>query len=139
MVKGHVKIELLDHKTGKQKTIEQKNMLTNALAFRAGIDANDNLGLYSSEYSLMPLGTKGLGGLYLFDGPLTENVNNVHFPMDVHLTGCAGRGNGNPASILQGTIDNTVSGYENGRYTTVWNFLPSQGNGVIASLALTHR
>ena len=138
MVKGHVKIELLDHKTGKLKTMEQKNMLTNALAFRAGIDANDNLGLYSSEYSLMPLGTKGLGGLYLFDGPLTEDADNVHFPMNVHLTGCAGRGNGNPASILQGTIDNTVSGYENGRYTTVWNFLPSQGNGVIASLALTH-
>ena len=38
MVKGHVKIELLDHKTGKLKMIEQKNMLTNALAFRAGIE-----------------------------------------------------------------------------------------------------
>ena len=138
MVKGHVKIELFDHKTGKHKITEHENMLTNALAFRAGIDANDNLGLYSSEYSLMPLATKGLGGLYLFDGPLTENVNNVHFPMGVHITGCAGRGTGNPASSLQGTIDNTASGYSDGKYTTVWNFLPSQGNGVIASLALTH-
>ena len=138
MMKGHVKIELFDHKTGKRKQIERENMLTNALAFRAGIDANDNLGLYASEYSIMPLGTKGLGGLYLFDGPLTEDADNFHFPMDVHLTGCAGRGTGNPASSLQGTIDNTVSGYSNGRYTTVWNFLPSQGNGVIASLALTH-
>ena len=137
-MKGHVQIELFDHKTGKLKKIERDNMLTNALAFRAGIDANDNLGLYASEYSIMPLGTKGLGGLYLFDGPLTEDADNFHFPMDVHLTGCAGRGTGNPASSLQGTIDNTVSGYSNGRYTTVWNFLPSQGNGVIASLALTH-
>ena len=92
MVKGHVKIELFDHKTGKRIVKEHENMLTNALAYRAGIDANDNLGLYSSEYSLMPLGTKGLGGLFLFDGPLTEDVGNVHFPMDVHLTGCAGRG-----------------------------------------------
>ena len=138
MVKGHVKIELFDHKTGKRIVKEHENMLTNALAYRAGIDANDNLGLYSSEYSLMPLGTKGLGGLFLFDGPLTEDVGNVHFPMDVHLTGCAGRGAGNPASNLQGTIDNTSTKYEDGKYTTVWNFLPSQANGVIAALALTH-
>ena len=88
MMKGHVKIELFDHKTGKLKKIERENMLTNALAYRAGIDSNDTLGLYSSEYSIMPLGTKGLGGLYLFDGPLTEDADNVHFPMDVHLTGC---------------------------------------------------
>ena len=138
MMKGHVKIELLDHRTGRRKITERDNMLTNALAYRAGIDTNDTLGLYSSEYSIMPLGTKGLGGLLLFDGPLAEDAGNIHFPMNVHLTGCAGRGNGNPASSLQGTIDSTASGYQNGTYTTVWNFLPSQGNGVIAALALTH-
>ena len=38
MMKGHVKIELLDHKTGKIKTTEHENMLTGALAYRAGID-----------------------------------------------------------------------------------------------------
>ena len=138
MIKGHVKIELLDHKTGKLKTTERENMLTNALAYRAGLDSNDTIALYSNENSIVPLATKGLGGLLLFDGPLTESAGNIHFPMDVHLTGCAGRGTGNPASSLQGTIDNTASGYANGKYTTVWNFLPSQGNGVIASLALTH-
>ena len=138
MMKGHVKIELLDHKTGKLKTTERDNMLTNALAFRAGIDSNDTLNLYSSEYSLLPLGTKGLGGLLMFDGPLVEDAGNIHFPMGVHLTGCAGRGAGAPASSLQGTIDGAASGFSNGTYTTVWNFLPNQGNGVIAALALTH-
>ena len=138
MMKGHVKIELFDHKTGKLKTTGHENMLTNALAYRAGIDSNDSLALYASELSLMPLGSKGLGGLYMFDGPLAESAGNIHFPMNVHLTGCAGRGSGNLASSLQGTIDNTGSGYANGRYTTVWNFLPNQANGVIASLALTH-
>lgn len=137
-MRGHVKIELFDHITGKRKEIEHENMLTNALAYRAGIDANDNLGLYSSDYSIMPLATKGLGGLLLFDGALEEDAQNVHFPMGVHLTGCAGRGNGNSASSLQGTIDNTSGGYEEGKYATVWNFLPNQANGVIASLALTH-
>ena len=96
MIKGHVKIELLDHKTGKLKTTERENMLTNALAYRAGIDSNDTIAIYSNENSIMPLATKGLGGLLLFDGPLTEDAGNIHFPMDVHLTGCAGRGNGNP-------------------------------------------
>jgi len=138
MMKGHVQIELFDHKTGQLKRTGHDNMLTNALAYRAGIDSNDTLGLYASEYSLMPLGTKGLGGLFLFDGTLAEDAGNVHFPMNVHLTGYAGRGNGNAASNLQGTIDNTGSGYANGKYTTVWNFLPNQANGVIASLALTH-
>ena len=108
-MKGHVKIELFDHKTGKRKTTEHRNMLTNALAYRAGIDSNDTMNLYSSEYSLLPLGTKGLGGLFLFDGPLTEDAGNIHFPMDVHLTGCAGRGAGSPASNLQGTIDSTAA------------------------------
>ena len=137
-MKGHVKIELFDHKTGKRKTTEHRNMLTNALAYRAGIDSNDTMNLYSSEYSLLPLGTKGLGGLFLFDGPLTEDAGNIHFPMDVHLTGCAGRGAGSPASNLQGTIDSTASGFIDGKFVSVWNFLPSQANGVIASLALTH-
>ena len=138
MMKGHVKIELLDHKTGERRITEHENMLTNALAYRAGIDSNDTLSLYSNENSLLPLATKGLGGLLLFDGTLTEDVGNYHFPMNVHLTGCAGRGTGNSASNLQGTIDSTASKYENGRYTNVWNFLPNQANGVIASLALTH-
>jgi len=137
-MKGHVKIELFDYRTGKLKITEHDNMLTNALAYRAGIDSNDTITLQSNENSIMPLGTKGLGGLLLFDGPLAENVNNIHFPMDVHLTGCAGRGAGNPASALQGTIDSAASGYSNGKYTTIWNFLPNQGNGVIAALALTH-
>ena len=44
-MKGHVKIELFDHKTGKRKTEERDNMLTNALACRAGIDSNDTLTL----------------------------------------------------------------------------------------------
>ena len=64
-MKGHVKIELLDHKTGERRITEHENMLTNALAYRAGIDSNDTLSLYSNENSLMPLATKGLGGLQL--------------------------------------------------------------------------
>lgn len=138
MMKGHVKIELFDHSTGKRELVEHENMITNAVAYRLGIDANDSLSANGSDYSIMPLATKGLGGLFLFDGALTEDVNNVHFPMDVHLTGCAGRGTDNSASILHGTLDNTCSGYSDGKFTTVWNFLPSQANGVIASLALTH-
>ena len=74
----------------------------------------------------------------MFDGPLAGDAVNVHFPTNVHLTGCAGRGNGNPASNLQGTIDSTASGYFEGKYTMVWNFLPSQANVVIAALAFTH-
>ena len=48
-MKGHVKIELFDHKTGKIKTTEHENMLTNALAYRAGLDSNDTLSLFGNE------------------------------------------------------------------------------------------
>ena len=95
-MKGHVKIELFDHKTGKIKTTEHENMLTNALAYRAGLDSNDTLSLFGNENSILPLATKGLGGLLLFDGPLAEDAGNIHFPMNVHLTGCAGRGSSKP-------------------------------------------
>ena len=77
-MKGHVKIELFDHKTGKLVKREHENMLTNALAYRAGIDANDTLTLYSSDYSIMSLGTKGLGGLLMEDRLKGNLANWMH-------------------------------------------------------------
>ena len=61
-MKDHVKIELLNHRTGRLIKTKRENMLTNALEYRAGIDSNDTLSLYSNENSLMPLEPRGWEG-----------------------------------------------------------------------------
>ena len=82
-MKGHVKIELFDHKTGKMKTTEHRNMLTNALAYRAGIDSNDTMNLYSEDLkTLLPprkeWSNKGSYGKILSDdSKVCFNLDNL--------------------------------------------------------------
>ena len=111
MLKGHLQIDLHNEITGAK-----------------GVNEFDDL---------LPVATKALGGLFLFDGTLTEDVNNVHFPMNVHLIGHAGQST-NTASKLGGSINTAESGRTDTGYVNVWDFSTSQANGTIASLALTH-
>lgn len=53
-MKGHVKIELIDRRTGRLIKTERDNMLTNALAYRAGIDSNDTLSRTPMRTALCP-------------------------------------------------------------------------------------
>ena len=138
MLKGHLQIDLHNEITGENKRIEQDNMVTNALGDLLGLAANVGGKGYDHFDDLLPAATYALGGLFLFDGTLTEDANNVHFPMNVHLTGHAGQ-NTNTASKLGGSINKAESGRTDTGYVNVWDFSTSQANGTIASLALTHR
>ena len=73
MIKGHVAIELHNHKTGLRDRIEGDNMVTNALNYAIPnvIGAN-----YSAD-NIMPICQKALGSVMLFDGLLTEDKNNI--------------------------------------------------------------
>ncbi|MGN8696979.1 hypothetical protein ACTNE3_07905 [Bacillota bacterium HCP3S3_F1_1] len=137
MLKGHLQIDLHNEITGEDKRIEQDNMVTNALGYLLGLAANAGGKGTNMFDDLLPAATKALGGLFLFDGTLTEDVNNVHFPMSVHLTGHAGQ-SANTASKLGGSINTAESGRTDTGYVNVWDFSTSQANGTIASLALTH-
>ena len=138
MLKGHLQIDLHNEITGEDKRIEQDNMVTNALGYLLGLAANAGGKGTNMFDDLLPAATKALGGLFLFDGTLTEDVNNVHFPMSVHLTGHAGQ-SANTASKLGGSINTAESGRTDTGYVNVWDFSTSQANGTIASLALIPR
>ena len=134
MIKGHVQIELHNHKTGLRERIEQDNLVTNAIPLitnaLAGRGKNMNL--------LMPLATNAYGGVMIFEDPLTESANNVCIPGDTLLTAYAGQ-TLNTADPLMGSINQSESGpTEDGGYEHVWEFNTSQANGLVSSLSLTN-
>lgn len=131
MIKGHVTIDIHNHNSGFTERIEQDNLVTDAVGIIASVYAGANM-----TDKIMPLATKALGGLMLFDGALTEEKSNIFFPSDAHITGFAGQwvNTSNPfcGSLNVQETHATDTGYE-----TVWDFSTSQANGTIASLALT--
>ena len=132
MIKGHVAIELHNHKTGLRDRIEGDNMVTNALNYAIPnvIGAN-----YSAD-NIMPICQKALGSVMLFDGILTEDKNNIFFPSEAHLVASANR-NLNTTDSDRGSL-NTAETYKTDTgYQSVWDFSTSQANGTIKSLALT--
>lgn len=136
MLKGRLQIELKNEETGAVETIEQENMITNAVPKVLGLTANTASDVNSIS-SLIPIAKKALGGLLLFDGPIEEDPENYHFPMDVHLTGSSGRGT-NTASKIMGSLNAAESMQLDNGYMSVWDFSTSQANGTIQSLALTN-
>ena len=136
MIKGKLQIELKDEKTGRIERHEEENMVTNAVTNLLGLGANAAPG-YNLLQELLPISQKALGGIFLFDGTLSEDADNVHFPMDVHLTGSAGKV-ANGSSKIIGSFNAAESGRTDTGYTNVWDFSTSQANGTIASLALTN-
>lgn len=143
-MKGHIQIELKNEKSGKVDVYEQDNMVTSAVAKVLGLENNQNaLALAADSTSknyrceLLPVGEQALGGIFLFDGVLEENVDNIHFPMNVHLVGNAGRKQ-NTSGRRTGSLNESESEGTDAGYVNVWEFTTSQANGTIAALALTH-
>ena len=132
MIKGHVAIELHNHKTGLRDRIEGDNMITNALGYAIPnvIGAN-----YSAD-NIMPICQKALGSVMLFDGLLTEDKNNIFFPSEAHLVASANR-NLNTTDSDRGSLNVAESYKTDTGYQSVWDFSTSQANGTIKSLALT--
>lgn len=132
MLKGHVRIDLHNHKTGLKDRLEQDNIITNATKLLLPFYTTGGLDLSTH---LLPLYKRGLGAVMLFDNTLTENVNNVHFPANAHLVGCAGQTQDTGA--LYGSLNVNESSAGDTSATNVWDFATHQANGIIKSVALT--
>ena len=132
MIKGHVTIELHNHKTGLRDRIEGDNMVTNALNYVIPIVMGGN----TSAEKLMPLCKKALGSLMLFDGTLTEDKNNMFLPAEAHLVAFADRGL-DTAHSDRGSLNSAETYQTDTGYQSVWDFSTSQANGTIKSLALS--
>ena len=143
MLKGKTIIELKNIKTGEVERYEDHNMVTNALQH-----IFEPLGHYKKPDKLftnsdvIPYYEKLLGGLLLFDGAIPENAEQIFAPASVRLTGCGVYGLQNDTVCeMRGDFNVTESEVNlNDKYVKyVYDFTTSQGNGVIASVALTSK
>lgn len=138
---GQAYIEL--YKNGKlYERVEQHNTVTNAIENRIALDvARGTYGLLLKEDAKsdesIPLPTRGLGGVWLFDHNLS---GHIHFPSnEAHMVGYAGQ-SVNTSDPFAGSINTLESGAleEKNGYKNTWDFSTSQANGTIASICLTH-
>lgn len=138
-LKGHTKIELTNVNTGEVEIYEDDNMVTNAL--ENYFQTLGSFGCYSnlvSSQSLSNFVRRFTNGLFLFDKPLEERVDNLLPPGGTQLTG---RG----STLVYDGVDKTMGSYStqskplyNGYgYEHVWEFNTNQANGKIASACLT--
>lgn len=133
MLKGKTKIILTNVETGEQEIHEDENLVTTALDKIINIEMAMN---HAPNDRILPIATNALGGIMLFDGELTEDVNNIHFPVEAHLVGYANQGT-NTSDRYRGSYNSTESGKTEEGYVSVWDFGTHQANGVIRSLART--
>lgn len=133
-IHGHVCIDLHNTKSGFTERIQGDNLVTNAAQDILNLAA---IGHTTPPYNLLPLATNLLGGLFIFDGALQENVNNVSFPgSQAKFVGSAGDRVDTSLNIL-GVRNNEESEVIQGGYKTVWDFSTNCCNGTIKSLART--
>lgn len=135
---GHTKITLRDAKTGKiTDTREKDNLITDALQ---NIFANNIFGAINYA-DLTPL-TKMLGGIMIFEDPLTANASNTMPPNDSDnkLIGHAGQTAYSGPSTKRGSPNGVLSGEIQGGdgYKFVFDFPTTAANGQISAISLTH-
>lgn len=146
MIKGHAKIELTNVTTGEIETVEEDNIVTNAIPELL----NDSMAfMLSNTYQFhrdkfFPIYNHLLGGVVMFPGTIEEDPAKYWPSYEFDATGfasnCANsgtdtrRGSFNPNESCELTDDN---GKRIG-YKYVWDFTTSQANGEIACVCLTH-
>lgn len=145
MLKGHVKITLRDAKTDQiDQVIEGDNVVTDAIG---NLLKNNVLGCvdYTKIY---PIWSKWFKGCLVFENPFPEvdgapDSTKIFIPDDSlnHVIAHAGdvapqdysddRKRGNPNTHVQVVTANSVK--------QVWEWGPTQGNGNLSAIALTHK
>ena len=139
-IKGKTTFELTDVNTGEVEIIEDNNMVTNALQefmltygiFNKGIFINDNMtnALYLNL----------LGGLFLFDTALDEDVDNTFMPAGVKMVGNGSNCANNSDVTELGSYNIPESGIQSdGSIKFVYDYATNQANGTIACACLTSR
>lgn len=132
-MKGKTKIILTNVETGEQEIHEDNNLVTSAIDKIINIEMAMN---HAPNDRILPIATNALGGLMLFDDELTEDVDNIHFPVEAHLVGYANQST-NTSDKYRGSYNATESGKTAEGYVSVWDFGTHQANGTIRSVART--
>ena len=143
-LKGKTTIELTDVNTGEVTTVEEENMITNALQYFFNsnpmgafvkLGTTDVMAGYNDKF--IPICPKVLGGILLFSEPLEEDVENI-LPNTNMMPMAYAANNANPyEDIKRGSMNLNESMPITNGYKFVWDFATSQGNGTVAAVALT--
>lgn len=138
-LKGHTEIILTDVNTGEVTRQESDNMFTNAIQNAI----NTELAWGSIDRlntCILPLYTKGLRGIYLFQNELTEDVNNWHMPApNVNpVIGYAGDDAYTGTDLKRGSLNEAECEELDNGYKFVWDFTTSQANGTMSAVSLTN-
>ena len=141
-IKGKTTFELTDINTGKVEVIEDSNMITNGLQeilatygyFGCDILNTDTIRNSSLWVNL-------LGGLFLFDSALNEDVNNIFMPAGVKMIGNGSKDVANSGVVTElGSYNSAESGTQSdGSIKFVYDFSTAQANGTIACACLTSK
>ncbi len=143
-LQGDMEIMLTDVNTGEVETVHEHNMVTNAIneilnsnpfgVFYTTISNNDAISWYET---LLPLCPNLIGGILLFPNTIEEDEANTYQFSDNMPVAYASNDVNSTANVARGSMNLTESmPIENG-FKFVWEFTAGQGNGTIASCALT--
>lgn len=132
-MKGKTEIILRDVKTGEVQVFKDENLITTAIDKIINIEVAKN---HAPNTYILPIATNALGGIMLFDGELTEDAGNIHFPSEAHLVGYANQ-SVNTSDKYRGSYNAAESGKTMTGFVSVWDFGTSQANGTIKSVART--
>lgn len=142
-IKGHVRIELKDVRTGKREiAFEGNNMITNALR---DIFASNYCGALDYRW-LLPIYSKMLGGVLCFRNTLdvsSEGAADDYFIPDESVNSLIAHAGqtvfaDQADDIKRGNPLNTSMVVTDGAVTLAYEWGSSAGNGTISSVALTH-
>lgn len=138
-IKGKTTFELTDVNTGEVEIIEDNNMVTNALQEFMLTYGIFNKTIFVGDNRTSALYKNLLGGLFLFDTALDENVDNTFMPAGVMMVGNGSRGVSNSGAVTElGSYNSTESGVQSdGSIKFVYDFSTEQANGTIACACLT--
>lgn len=139
-IKGKTTFELTDVNTGKVEKIEDTNMITNALQYYLetyGMFTNNILS--NDDIRGKRLWKNLVGGLFLFDKNIEENVENTFMPAGVSMIGNGSIDISNSGDVTElGSYNVTESGLQDdGSIKFVYDFSTQQANGTIACACLT--
>ena len=145
-LKGNMKIELKDVASGIVTQTEESNMVTEAVN---NIVSQNPLGIFYNIGSrtsydeidwngtLLPICPNMIGGILLFSNSLEERTDYIYSSSDNLPIAYASNNVNATANLARGSMNlNESKALENG-YRFVWEFTATQGNGTIASVALT--
>lgn len=141
-IKGKTTFELTDVNTGEVEVIEDSNMITNGLQEFLRTYGYFGCDILNTEtIRNNSLWVNLLGGLFLFDTALDEDVSNIFMPAGVKMIGNGSKDMSNSGNVTElGSYNTAESGLQSdGSIKLVFDFSTQQANGTIACACLTSK